>query len=166
MIDLEVQEDMIIYSKDLVNKKNYGQRGIHDGNKRKQFIGVLSENMVRSFLKKDLMKMDDNDYGYDIDYYDYKADIKAMERKIKPKQDHVNNILDIQMNHQADAFIFTSLNVKKKILTICGWIPKKEFKKKAQFFVEGTERKRDDGSSFKSFADLWELENKYLYPIL
>ena len=52
------------------------------------------------------------------------------------------------------------------MLTICGWIPKKNFKELAKFYKKGTMRVRDDGTSFKSFADLWELENKYLYPVL
>ena len=43
---------------------------------------------------------------------------------------------------------------------------KKDFKEIAKFYKKGTERVRDDGTSFKSFADLWELENKYLYPVL
>ncbi len=37
-------------------------------------------------------------------------------------------------NHQADAFIFSSLNVSEKMLTICGWIPKKDFKELAKFY--------------------------------
>ena len=51
------------------------------------------------------MDVNGKDNGYDIDYFKYKADIKAMERKVRPRENHVNNILDIQMNHQADAFI-------------------------------------------------------------
>ena len=166
MIDLKITDDMIAHSKMLIKKNNYAQRGLHDGNKRKQFIGVLAENIVRKFLKKDLMDVNGKDNGYDIEYFKYKADIKAMERKVRPRDNHVNNILDIQMKHQADAFIFTSLNVTEKLLTICGWIPKKDFKEIAKFYKKGTERVRDDGTSFKSFADLWEFENKYLNPVL
>ena len=166
MIDLKLKKNIIDYTKKLIKKNNYGQRGLYDGNKRKQFIGILSENMIRDFLKKDLIGLDSNDEGFDIKYYNYKADIKSMERKVKPEPHHVNNLLDIQMKHQANAFIFSSLYVDKKILTICGWITKKDFKDKAKFYKKGTVRKRDDGTSFESFADLWELENKYLYPIL
>ena len=56
MIDLKITDDMIAHSKMLIKKNNYAQRGLHDGNKRKQFIGVLAENIVRKFLKKDFLK--------------------------------------------------------------------------------------------------------------
>lgn len=52
MIDLKIEDDLITHSKMLIKQNNYGQRGLHDGNKRKQFIGVLAENIVRKFLKK------------------------------------------------------------------------------------------------------------------
>ena len=39
------------------------------------------------------------------------------------------------------------------------------FKQKAKFYKEGEIRTRSNGTSFKSKADLYEIENKDLLPI-
>ena len=53
------------------------------------------------------------------------------------------------------------LNTKKKNLSICGWVSKKDFKKRASFYPKGTVRMRGP-ESFPLRADNWEIENKDL----
>jgi len=163
MINIKFKKDIIEYTKNIVRKHDFGQRGRYDGTILNQYLGVLAENTVRDYLAIDLIKPVGFDGGWDIMHKGYKCDIKTMNRKVFPKLHYVNNFLDIQMSHTAEAFIFTSTHTKKETLTICGWITKKQFKQKAEFYKEGTKRFRDDNTFFLSKANLWEIENKHLY---
>ena len=165
MEDIKITDYMIDYSKNLVLNKNYGRRGKFDGTTRQQFIGVLSENYIRYILDLPLMKLEDDfDGGYDLIWNDMKVDVKSMERKGFPKPHYVNNVLASQMSYQAEAFIFCSVNVPKKVLTICGWITKEDFKDKAKLYTQESGRRRDDGTIMSLKADNWEIENRYLNP--
>lgn len=164
MIDIPIKENIIIHSKELIKKINYGNRGFADGNKRQQYIGIIGENTVRNYLGLELMKFKNEfDGGYDIKWNGFKADVKCMERKVKPKDHYVNNVLDTQMNYQANAFIFCSINSKTKILTICGWITKKKFKELANYYPKGSTRKRNDNTTFELHSGNWEIKNENLY---
>ena len=50
MIRLPIKRELYDYSKKLVEENNFGQRGKDDGSPKEQFIGILSENMVRKYL--------------------------------------------------------------------------------------------------------------------
>jgi len=165
MEDIKITDKMIDYTKDLVLNKNFAHRGKSDGTTRQQFIGILAENYIRFILDLPLVSDEEGfDGGYDLIWNDMKVDVKAMERKGFPKPHYVNNVLATQMGYQADAFIFCSVNVTRKCLTICGWITKEDFKKKAKFYKQAEGRRRDDGTILSLKGDTWEIENKELNP--
>lgn len=162
MIVIELKKSIIDYSKQLIEEINFGQRAYDNGNKKEQFIGILSENTIRDYLGYELAEGNGYDGGFDIMYNDMKTDIKSMSRKVDPKPYYVNNIFDAQIKHQSEAYIFSSLNIVNKTLSVCGWITKKEFINKATFYPKGTERTRGK-DKFTLRADNWEIENKHLY---
>ena len=161
MINIPLTQSIVDYSAKLVNENNFGQRGFDDGNHKEQLVGIISENTVRDYLGCELIKASGFDGGYDIIYKGLYTDIKSMSRTVNPKDFYINNLFDAQLKHKAEAFIFTSLNIKNKILTICGWITKKEFKEKAVFFPKGTQRIRGV-EKFILRADNWEILNNQL----
>lgn len=165
MIELPIDQNIIDYSKKLIRSKNFGRRGKYDGTPRQQFIGVLSENVVRKYFGHRPIMVNRFDGGYDIEWNGYKVDIKAMERKVNPKPHYVNNFVDYQRYHKADAFMFCSVNTRTKKLWVCGWITKVEFLNEAKLYKKGFIRTRDDGSSFELDADNWEIENYKLYSV-
>jgi hypothetical protein len=165
MIELHIDQNIIEYSRKLTENKNFGKRGKYDGSPRQQFIGVVSENVVRKYLGYKPMMLNGFDGGYDIEWNGYKVDIKSMERTVNPRPHYVNNFVDYQRNHKADAFMFCSVNNKTKNLWICGWITKKEFLQEAKLYKKGFIRNRDNGTSFKLDADNWEIENYKLHSI-
>lgn len=85
MITLPIKRELYDYSKKLVEENNFGQRGKDDGSPKEQFIGILSENMVRQYLELPLIEPKGFDGGYDIMYKEKKADIKSMNRTVDPK---------------------------------------------------------------------------------
>ena len=167
MLKIPLNEEIITYSKKLVDRTNFGKRGFADGNKRNQYIGIVGENTIRDYLGIELMTgLGGFDGGYDIDWNGYKADVKCMERKVDPKDYYVNNVLDTQIGYVADAFIFASINRFTKVLTVCGWVTKEEFKERGNYYPKGTIRTRKDGTTFELYAGNWEIENKYLNSFL
>jgi hypothetical protein len=161
MIQIPLTQKIVDYSSKLVKENNFGQRGYDDGNYKEQLVGIISENTVRRYLGCELIKPDGFDGGYDIMYKNFYTDIKSMTRNVEPKDFYINNLFDAQLEHKAEAFIFTSLNVKNKILSVCGWITKKEFKEKAIFYPKGTQRIRGV-EKFTLRADNWEISNSQL----
>lgn len=164
MINIPLTQDIVDYSSELVKENNFGQRGYDDGNHKEQLVGIISENTVRRYLGCELIKPNGFDGGYDVMYEGLFTDIKSMTRTVEPKDYYINNLFDAQLKHKAEAFIFTSLNIKNKVLTICGWITKTEFKDRAIFYPKGTQRTRGV-DKFTLRADNWEIENKHLYSL-
>ena len=161
MIKLPIKRELYDYSKKLVEENNFGQRGKDDGSPKEQFIVILSENMVRQYLGHELIEPKGFDGGYDIIYKDLKTDIKSMNRTVDPIPSYINNVFDVQLKHESEAYIFTSLNTKKKNLSICGWVSKEDFRKKASFYPKGTIRMRGP-KPFPLRADNWEIKNEHL----
>lgn len=161
MIQIHLKQSIIDYSKELVKNNNFGQRSYDNGSEKEQLIGIVSENTIRDYLGYELIEAKGFDGGYDIMYKGMRTDIKSMTRKVEPKPYYVNNIFDAQIKHNSEAYIFSSLNVLNKILTICGWITKDEFINKATFYPKGTERIRGK-DKFILRANNWEIENKDL----
>jgi len=163
MIQIPLTQKIVDYSAKLVNENNFGQRGVFDGSKRKQFIGVVAENTIRHYLDIELMKPKGGfDGGWDIIYKGLKTDIKCTDRVSYPKLHFANNIWQEQVKYKNEAYIFSSLHYTDKVLTICGWIDKEDFKKRAVFYKKGTIRKKDNGDTFPCKGDYWEILNSEL----
>ena len=159
MINIQIQDQVIQYSKDLVKKVNFGMRGVFDGTKENQFFGVVAENTIRKYYGIELMKPKKGwDGGYDFEWNGYKADVKCTIRTVEPKPNFACNFTELQKNHIANAFIFTSLNKTNKVLTLCGWIDKKTFFEKAIKFDEGEKIYRSNGTSFPSSGHHYEIK--------
>ena len=62
-------------------------------------------------------------------------------------------------------YVFCSYHKTKKELTICGWITKEDFVLKRRFYKKGSLRTRSDGSTFKTFSDLYEIDNSDLNKV-
>ena len=163
MFKLDIDKNIIEHAVYLVERTNYGKRGEADGNKRQQVRGLIGQCVVMDVLGHDLPALSDkHDGGIDMNYNGLTIDIKTMGRNCDPKPDYVNNLIGLQSHFNVDAYIFCSLNRKDVTLTICGWILKKEFLKRALFTPKNGSRQRADGSNFETKADLYELKNNCL----
>lgn len=163
MFNFKVDQNIIIKAETLVSKYNFGKRSKANGNKEQQIVGIIGELMIRDlFNAGEIDGSNGFDGGFDINYNNKLIDVKTMGRTSQPKKNYVNNLIDLQINHSADHFIFNSFNKKNNILTVCGWISKLNFIKLAKYFPKNTIRKRTDGTEFKTFSGLYELQNKDL----
>lgn len=148
---------------------NLGNRGIEDGDKRKQTVGLLGEVLVTEKLAGAPINLSERqdgfDGGFDFEYKGLRVDVKTMERKSFVRPNYVNNFYIMQEAYDSDVIIFCSYNTSASILEICGWIYKNDLTKLGVYYKSGTERIRADGTSFVFRQDNYEIENKDLQHI-
>jgi len=163
MFKFKIDQNIKQQAKQLVSKYNFGKRSQANGTKEQQFVGIIGEIMIRDLFNAGQIDGSSGfDGGFDIKYNNKHIDVKTMGRTTDPKPEFVNNFIGLQLNHRADYFIFNSLNKKTNELTVCGWITKNDLLKLSKYYPKGSKRKRFDGTEFKTFADLYEIENRYL----
>ena len=147
-----------------VNNYNFGQRKEHNGDKNKQFLGIVAQSVVMDFFG--LGYVDGSlgcDGGVDLTYKGKTYDVKAMGRNVDVKDSYVNNFYKVQENYNVDGYIFCSINIIKKELTVCGWIKKDDMIKHRKLCKKGSDTYRDDGTSFPVKSDNYEIDNEHLH---
>tara|TARA_R100000152_G_C6781941_1_gene217701 strand:+ start:8211 stop:9038 length:828 start_codon:yes stop_codon:yes gene_type:complete len=166
MFKVKVNQDIIEYCKNQVDKYNFGKRSSANGNKEQQLTGIIGQSVVMNLFGLGNVNGEDGfDDGVDILYNNKKIDVKTMGRKSDVKQNYTNNFLKLQDHYSTEIYIFCSYHKTKEELTICGWINKTDFINKRRYYPKGTERKRFDGTTFETFADLYEIDNKDLNQV-
>ena len=166
MIKIEIKKDIINHCQKLLKTTNFGKRGVADGNPSEQLRGIVGQSIVMDMLGLGLMESSDkSDGGIDFKYLDKTYDVKTMGRNCDPKSYYVNNIIGHQKNYKVDRYIFVSINRNEMTATICGWINKENFYKKANFYPKDTIRTREDNTNFATKADLYELSNNLLNDV-
>lgn len=162
-IKISEQNKILVWN--FLKENNIGQRGVGDGNKTEQYIGLLGEITTKKAFGLDIKLEAGFDGGFDFKLNDQKVDVKTMGRNVDMKPDYVHNFNALQKHFKCDLYIFTSLNKKNYELTICGWVTKEQLFERSEKFKKGTKRLRDNGTytTFKSPA--YEIKNKDLNPI-
>lgn len=153
---------MIGFSQDYISKNNIANRGEFDGDKEKQFIGILGQVAFYNYLYKKFPKLETGfDNGIDLIYKDYSIDVKTMPRKVFMRENFVNNFVAYQKKYNTDILVFLNYNTNEKIIEICGWIWKKDLESLANYYPKGSIRKRSDNTEMLCQADLYEIpQNK------
>ena len=163
MFIIKVEQSLIDYCIDQVSKYNFGKRNTANGNPEQQLTGIIGQSAVMQLFG--LVKVDGKqgfDNGVDILFNNKKIDVKTMGRTTNVKSYYTNNFLKLQDYFDTEVYIFCSYNKIKKEVTICGLITKEDFVLKRRFYKKGSTRTRSDGSSFKTFSDLYEIDNSDL----
>ena len=166
MFKIQVSQRIIEHCQRQIQQYNFGQRRIANGTPEQQFTGIVGQCAIMEKFGLDLIDGADGcDDGQDINYKGLVVDVKTMGRTVDVRPDFVNNFIALQLRFNTDLYIFCSLNKRNYELTVCGWIPKSEFLEKAHLYPRGTVRTRTDGSTFRTFADLYEIGNRDLYNV-
>lgn len=151
----------------LLKQHSFGQRSYANGSPDQQRTGLIGELVCRKLFGLGKMVNDGKcDAGYDIEYSGLKIDVKTMSRKDYIQPYYVHNLMACQIRYSAEAYLFCSYNYTNEDLSICGWIDKKNFLNRAQFFEQGTRRYRSDSTFFETKADLFEIRQDKLYHII
>lgn len=159
MFKIQVSDSVINHCNKQIAKYNFGQRHTANGNPEQQLTGIIGQSVVMNLFGLENVNGEDGfDDGVDIVFNNKKIDVKTMGRTTDVRRNYTNNFLKLQDYFQTEVYIFCSYNKTNKELTICGWIEKDAFVKKRKYFPKGTIRTRTDGSTFNTFADLYEID--------
>lgn len=167
MFKIKIKHEIIEHCQKLMKVTNWGKRGNADGNQSEQLRGIVSQSVIMDLLGLGYIKASEkSDGGIDFIYLDKTYDVKSMGRNCDPKPHFVNNLIGLQKDYKVDRYIFASLNRQDLTVTICGWVNKDDFYKRANFFPAGMTRTRDDGTTFTAKTDLYELRNDKLNNVI
>jgi len=159
MFKIQVSDSVIDHCKKQIATYNFGQRYTANGNPEQQLTGIIGQSVVMDLFGLGRVNGAEGfDNGVDILFNNKKIDVKTMGRTTDVRRNYTNNFLKLQDYFQTEVYIFCSYNKTNRELTICGWIEKETFVKKRKFFPQGTTRTRTDGSYFKTFSDLYEID--------
>ena len=166
MFDVTVTQEQIDYAERTVKTFNFGNRGYGDGNTREQFTGILGQTVVADLLGCERPTGGKGfDGGTDYIINGKRVDIKTMTRSVPMRSYFVHNFVAYQKPYEVDYYIFASYNTKTSTLTVCGYIDKKQFFEKADFFPKGAERTRSNGTSFFTTSPNYEIIQSLLRPV-
>lgn len=166
MFKVKVKNEILQHCQKQINNYNFGQRSVANGNREQQLTGIIGQCVVMEMFGQGYIDGSTGcDDGTDISVLGCSVDVKTMGRTTDVRSNYVNNFIALQLKFSTDIFIFCSYHKSKQEITVCGWIPKAEFLQKASFFPKGSTRTRLDGSTFQTFADLYEIRNDLLNDV-
>lgn len=149
----------------LVKTVNYGQRGEFDGNRERQYTGILGEIALADLLglpRPVAKKGYDN--GIDFEIAGQKIDLKTMGRTTYVKPYFVNNLIVQQVGQsQTDVYLFASINKTTNEIEFCGYI-KKNFLDRKWIKEKSAKRTRADGTTFETGMEIYEVPMSALIP--
>lgn len=166
MFKFVIEADVLAHAKDQVSRVNFGRRSFGNGTPEQQLNGIAAQcAMQRAFGLPLLRAGNECDDGVDFQYAGLTLDVKTMGRTTDVRPSYVNNLVAVQISLATDVLVFCSLHKLKQELTVCGWLPKHLFIQRAAFFPKGSTRARSDGTTFQTFADLYEIPNSRLNDV-
>ena len=163
MFIIKVEQSLIDYCTNQVSKYNFGKRNTANGNPEQQLTGIIGQSVVMELFGLGMVDGKHGfDNGVDILFNNKKIDVKTMGRTTDVKSYYTNNFLKLQDYFETEVYIFCSYHKPKTEVTVCGRITKEGFILKRRFYEKGSTRTRSNGTSFKTFSDLFEIDNKDL----
>lgn len=167
MFDVGVTKEQREYAWNLVQHHNFGRRGNFDGDKERQYTGILGQTIMADGLELPRPSgIEGFDNGVDFTILGQNVDLKTIGRTTKPKWNPrwVNNLVASQLRYETDFYIFSSIHKIDRIFTVVGMLPKAAVLRMAPLPV-GAERKRHDGTTFLLGTETYEIPNTELTPL-
>ena len=165
----KINEEIKIKCWEYLKHNNIANRGVYDGDKEKQYTGLVGElethNLLLGYYPDLHKKQNGFDGGVDIVYNNITIDVKTMGRNLYTTFFYTNNFPKIQEHYMCDILLFNSINKKTGYIEFCGWIWKDELKEKGKFYAKGTERDRGNNDIMLVTTDNYEIDNKDLRDI-
>lgn len=159
MFTIKVDSALVHHCQELVKTTNFGNRSTANGNKEQQLTGIIGQSVIMDAFGLGYVDGKGGfDNGVDLIINSKNVDVKTMGRTTDVKRNYTNNFLKLQDYFETDIYIFCSYHKLKQEVTVCGWIDKSNFIHKRKLFPKGTQRTRNDGTSFTTFADLYEID--------
>ena len=151
-----------------IQKNNLGQRKTWNGNKKKQFYGLLTQIVLTHKLGQPVLSVSEFDNGIDIILNNYTIDVKTTLRNGNVEDFYPANLLDSQYRskrYKNDYYIFCSYNVKENIIQILGILKKEDVKKVGKYFSDKDKSFNAKGEAIDAAVARWEIPISSLIPV-
>jgi hypothetical protein len=165
MIKCLIQSELYEHCRRLATRHNIGRRSFGNGTMEQQMAGMIGESYVRELFGFAWMNDADcngSDPGYDLKCDMLKIDVKTMviTYTYEPRPEFVNNVMAEQCNtFKPEIYIFCTFNHQTRMLTICGYVTRKQFERRREFFPAGSKRPRTNGTVLTMDRDTYEIKN-------
>lgn len=130
-----------------------------------QDYGALGEILIIDYYKIPAQNIHGT-ADYDILYDNKKVDIKTKKVSNRPLSTYFSSISHNSFHQKCDEYVFVRINKNMTKAWICGWISKKDFFTKGQYFCEGdidpTSSKRFTFKNDCMNVPIYELENRHV----
>ena len=157
-LKVKIKEELIEHCKLQNILYDIGKRHDYNGNDEQQLSGMIGQSVIMDFFGLGYFDGSSGpDNGVDLTYKGKTYDVKTMKRHVDVKDHYANNFYKVQENYNVDGYIFCSRNIKTEELTVCGWIKKEHFFKKAELYKQGKDRYKDNGETIPLTADNYEI---------
>ena len=167
MFEVDIDNRLVLHAKTKAESAR-GKRYIGNDQGTAAVAGFAAEEKVRELFGYPLSTITDRpDGGVDLYLYSVAFDVKTVVSNWVPRPHYANNIPAYQFDYDtiAEAYIFGRVTHNADRMWITGWLSKKEFVKRAVFYPEGTERKRDDGKMTVVTASMYEIPNSQIWEV-
>ena len=159
MFTLKVNTALLEHCQQLVKTHNFGHRYTANGSQEQQLTGIIGQSIVMEAFGLGYVDGKGGfDNGVDLVVNNKKVDVKTMGRTTDVQRNYTNNFLKLQDYFETEIYIFCSYHKIKNEITICGWINKTDFIAKRTLYPKGSIRTRTNGTTFSTFADLYEID--------
>lgn len=159
MFPIKLTVELFEHCQEQVKTHNFGNRYTANGNEEQQLTGIIGQSVIMEAFGLGYVDGKSGfDNGVDLTINSKKVDVKTMGRTTDVKRSYTNNFLKLQDYFETDIYIFCSYHKLKKVVTVCGWIDRTNFISKRKLFPKGSTRTRNDGTTFITFADLYEID--------
>lgn len=170
MFNVKITHEQKLYAWWLVNEHNFGRRGDFDGDRNRQYVGMLGQTVMADLLYRNGFvaerpePTEGHDNGIDFVLEGMNVDLKTMSRKVWVRPYFVNNLVASQLKSDTDVYCFASIRTLfPTTMQFLGIIHKRSID---EFIIpKGTKRMRSDGTSFETGADLIEIPVKKLVQV-
>ncbi len=160
MFTIKITNELFEHCQKLVKTHNFGNRYTANGNQEQQLTGIIGQSVIMNAFGLGFVDGKNCfDNGVDLSIEGKKVDVKTMGRTTDAKRNYTNNFLKLQDYFETQVYVFCSYHKVKKEVTVCGWIDKAGFVANRKLFPKGTIRNRYDGTTFTTFADLYEIDS-------
>lgn len=160
MITFQTTPNEKNYIKRILTSEEFKNRGHFDGNPEQRQIGLEAEYGIGKLFYIPFgelrTKVGEPDRGFDLVIKGFKADVKCLINNYDPQPHYSINIPDCQLNKEKDIVIALMYNRKNDIFFAVGWYPIKELKPE-WYHIKGSQKIREEGSTFIYKTDTWDI---------
>ena len=170
MFDVRITNEQRQYAWDLTGKTNFGKRGVADGDRTKQYVGMLGQTVMADLIGAPRPTGAGGfDHGVDFILNERFIDLKTMARQYPVDERWTNNLYASQVDNYDDfhteLYVFSSINTVTKVMTFVGAFKRSCIKSDPHVKFKPAGTMVGHKMKWALTVDKYEIDNVLLWPI-